>query len=120
MYYFCSRLMIQNWRTTEGWCFSTRFGAIYSLSSSYLALANYYCICAGFARDKQNFATGEINLRRRDFSCQDLRELSLVGENVSNLSSPCGQFDFAHLDTTTKLQQSHTKFTQKLHYNCNF
>lgn len=56
MYYFCSRLMIQNWRTTEGWCFSTRFGAVYSLSSSYLVLANYYCICAGFARDKQNFA----------------------------------------------------------------
>lgn len=37
---YCARQMIQSWWTTEGYWFSTRFGTIYSLFSSYLALAN--------------------------------------------------------------------------------
>lgn len=105
---FCERQMIQSWWTTEGYWFSTRFGTIYSLFSSHLALANYCCICAGFARDWQNFAKGIVNLRRRDFSCQYLLELTLVGGNISNLPSTCA------LVRPCLLQHNHVKLQQ--HY----
>lgn len=51
---FWARQMIRSWGATEGhWC-CMRFGAIYSLFSSSLAVANYCRICAGSDRDCQH------------------------------------------------------------------
>lgn len=68
--------MIQNRRTTGGWCFSTRFGAIYSLSSSHLVVISgelrlHLCrLCQGEAKFCQGLTcAGGISAASICWSC---------------------------------------------------